>query len=72
MKYLKERQLAQSAMKAKLGFAPTLDNIIPLESSVSHCKCTYVMFQVKGNDQIIYRANANGLTIETQNKEIEL
>lgn len=75
MKYLKERQLAKEALKAKLGFAPKLENIVALESDHVFGECTYVLFGVKGS-KIIYRANKDqfgiNLVMETREKEVNL
>lgn len=49
MKNMKERQLAVKAMKSELGFAPTLDQIIPLESSSNNNFVYYVLFEIKGD-----------------------
>lgn len=58
MKNLKERQLAVKAMKSELGFAPRLEDIIPLESSHLCGECSYVLFEVKG-DKISFEYRAN-------------
>lgn len=68
MRYLKERQLAKETLKTKLGFAPTLADIIPLESSHDNGVCTYVLFSVKGQQDIQYRATKNELIIEKVNE----
>ena len=61
MKYLKERKLAQKVLKEELGFAPTLENIIPLESSHRNGICTYVLFEIKNSKRSIqYRATIGG------------
>lgn len=58
MKNMKERQLAVKAMKSNLGFAPRLEDIIPLESSENYGVVTYVLFQVKGCKlNLYYRAH---------------
>ncbi len=60
MKNLKERKLAVEMMKRRLGFAPRLEDIIPLESDHYYGKCTYVMFRVKGDKMgFTYRAYSN-------------
>ena len=73
MKNLKERTLARQVLRAKLGFAPALENIVPLESSGHFGQCNYVLFQIKNHDDILYRANIDGyLSIEKNGKEINL
>lgn len=61
MKYLKERKLAQKVLKEELGFAPTLENIVPLESYVRKGICTYVLFEIKNSKRSVqYRATISG------------
>lgn len=54
MRNIKERKLAVNAMKNALGFAPKLDDIIPLESSENYGVVTYVLFSVKGDKMNMY------------------
>ena len=61
MRYLKERQLAKETLKTKLGFSPKLEDIIPLESSHNDGVCTYVLFYVKGQENIQYGAARESL-----------
>ena len=49
MKYLKERKLAQEGCIKHLGFAPSLESIIPLESTTIRGVCEFVLFTVKGS-----------------------
>lgn len=57
MKNYAERKLAVRVMKKVLGFAPPMTKIIPLESSGSSDVIRYVMFQVEGGGNIVYRAS---------------
>ena len=74
MKYLKERKLAQTAMKHCLGYAPSLENILPLESSENNGECTHVMFLVRGHKDIEYWAGERHLSIhfKDDDKTIEV
>lgn len=69
MKNLKERKLAVRAMKLNLGFAPKLEDIIPLESDHLKELCVYVLFNVKG-DKIGFDYRAR-LTIYGYKLEVE-
>ena len=71
MRYLKERQLAKETLKTKLGFAPKLEDIIPLESSHNNGVCTYVLFYVKGQENIQYRAAKKYVVIEKVNEYVK-
>ena len=68
MKNLKERTFARQVMRTKLGFAPALENIVPLESSVYFGEVNYVLFGVKGNDEVLYRASRDdyGISLEIE------
>ena len=72
MKYEKERQLAKQVMQERLGFAPNLTDIIPLESSHCYGQCTSVSFYVKGQELTLYQATNKGyLLITFGDKELE-
>jgi len=75
MRYLKERKLAQEVLKRKLGFAPKMEDIIPLESGVDNGVCHYVMFTIRHAENIVYRAGIHifnaKVTIENSWLEIE-
>ena len=73
MKNLKEKVLARQVMLARLGFAPALDNIQPLESTGYYGQCDYVLFYVKGHEETIYRADIGGyLLISNHDKELNV
>lgn len=47
MKNIKERKFAQEGCKHHLGFAPSLENIILLDSTIYKGNCEFVFFTVK-------------------------
>lgn len=57
MKNLKERQLAKEVLKKTLRFNVTLSDVIPLESDHIKGQCVYVLFNIRGNNKISYRAS---------------
>lgn len=67
MKYLRERKLAKRVLEERLGFAPKMEDIIPLESSGYKRVCDYVMFTIRYHENIIYRASIGG-NLEVENK----
>lgn len=75
MKNLKEKQLAKTILMERLGFAPKMEDIIPLESTGGKNYCDYVMFTIKFHEDIIYRVDSgHNITIEYQccGKEISM
>ena len=70
MKYAKERKLAKEVLLNKLGYAPSLENIIPLESEHNHGICNYVLFTIRGgNANVQYRAGTSFLVMEQLDSE---
>ena len=68
MKYLKERKMAQIWLVNLLGFAPKMEDIIPLESSGSRYGLDYVMFTIKYHEDIIYRVTTGSAEMEKDGK----
>lgn len=64
MKYLKERKMAKAWLEILLGFAPKMEDIIPLESSGKGRRCDYVMFTIRYHENIIYRATTGSIEME--------
>lgn len=72
MKNLKERQFAQKCIRLNLGFAPSLESIIPLESSGKNGKVDYVLCEIAGQPLNTYRCGKYALEIETSSMELSL
>lgn len=64
MKYLKERKLAQQELKRALGFAPKLEDIIPLESGHHNGVCINVLFTIKNKSETQYKASTDCLVVD--------
>jgi hypothetical protein len=53
------KKVAKETLESVLGFAPSFDNIILLETGHDTIKVYYLLFMVKGIDNINYRINYN-------------
>lgn len=72
MKNLKEKQFAQKCIRLNLGFAPSLESIVLLESTGKNGKVDYVLCEIAGQPLTAYRCGKYALEIETNSMDLSL